>query len=187
MIKQIESNFKKVFTRLRLIITKAIVDKINDSTEVQLLDVSSLDSEVLKTLERIQEYGLSTVPPAKASAIIGSQGGDRSNSVVLKTGYPQGRPKDKQEGDVTLWDIHGNTIELTSDGIKVTGAEVNINNGTEGAARENDTVEVTIPALSFIVEVTGGAGAPAVGVKNPNPVVVDGFIDSSSGSVKIGD
>ena len=64
---------------------------------------------------------------------------------------------------------------------------VTINNGSQGAARQNDEVEVTIPKNSFIIKVTGGSGAAAVGVSNPTDIIVKGFIKSASGTVKIGD
>ncbi len=50
------------------------------------------------------------------------------------------------------------------------------------AAREGDTVRVTIPADSFVVSVSGSA----TGTKNPAPVEVDGEITSGSDKVKLG-
>lgn len=64
--------------------------------------------------------------------------------------------------------------------------------GTSGAgsekfaARKDDPVTVTIPANTFIVSVSGGSGAPAVGVLNPAPIDVDGIITDGSSEVKIG-
>ena len=57
------------------------------------------------------------------------------------------------------------------------------NDGTIPAARKDDPVSVTIPALSFIVSVSGGSGAPAVGVLNPTPVIVDGTITEGTEEV----
>lgn len=54
------------------------------------------------------------------------------------------------------------------------------------AAREGDTVRVTIPAGTFIVSVAGGSGGPATGALNPDPVEVDGEITSGSSKVGIG-
>ena len=44
----------------------------------------------------------------------------------------------------------------------------------------------TIPAGSFITTVSGGSGAPAVGVANVSPVTVEGTIEEGSDSVEIG-
>jgi len=54
------------------------------------------------------------------------------------------------------------------------------------AARKGDRVRVVIPASSFIVEVSGGSGAPAVGVLNPAEVEVEGEIVEGSSVVGIG-
>lgn len=92
--------------------------------------------------------------------------------------------------------IGGSTLEIDKDGnIKIeakkditikTEGNITINDGKKGAARKDDTVEVTIPSGSFITQVSGGGGAPAVGVPNPAPVKVQGKITSASEKVKIG-
>jgi uncharacterized protein involved in type VI secretion and phage assembly len=78
------------------------------------------------------------------------------------------------------------SIEMDKDGnVKITGTEINLNDGEKGAAREGDEVEVEIPANSFIKSVSGGAQAPAVGMPN-SPLMVKGKIKSASKKVKIG-
>lgn len=77
-----------------------------------------------------------------------------------------------------------NTLSLDGSVVRLLGASGE--GSEEFAARVGDDVRVTIPAGTFVVEVTGGAGAPAVGVKNPLPIDVDGTIISGSGEVKIG-
>jgi phage baseplate assembly protein gpV len=88
--------------------------------------------------------------------------------------------------------IGGSTLEIDKDGnvkieakkditIKAEG-NVTINDGANGAARKNDSVEVTIPPGSFIIAVAG----MAVGTPNPAPVKVQGTITSGSEKVKIG-
>ncbi len=42
---------------------------------------------------------------------------------------------------------------------------------------------VTIPTGTFIVSVSGGSGAPAVGVSNPAPVPVVGDPDATTGGL----
>jgi hypothetical protein len=49
----------------------------------------------------------------------------------------------------------------------------------KGVARVDDTVQVTIPALTFLVSATAG-------VLNPNPVIVTGQITSGSSKVLLG-
>lgn len=84
-------------------------------------------------------------------------------------------------------DIKGDSVIKADGNIEITAkGDVKINNGSKGVARQDDTVEVTIPASTFIVAVSGGATAPAVGTPNPAPVTVQGKITSASGTVKVG-
>ncbi len=55
------------------------------------------------------------------------------------------------------------------------------------ASRKEDAVRVTIPSGTFIVSVSGGSGAPAVGVPNSAPIDVDGTIQEGSSQIMIGD
>lgn len=86
----------------------------------------------------------------------------------------------------------GGVVTVEADGdVAVNGVGVNINSGSEGAAREGDSVRVTLSpqditdiAASMVTAglVSAGGGGPP-----PTPVVLDGGeITSSSGTVKIG-
>ena len=65
-------------------------------------------------------------------------------------------------------------------------SKILLQGGGKAAARKGDKVKVTIPAGSFITTVSGGAGAPAVGVANMSPVTVEGTIEEGSDSVEVG-
>jgi phage protein D/phage baseplate assembly protein gpV len=87
---------------------------------------------------------------------------------------------DPQEGGIFLETALGAKVIIDNKGnikIESTG-DVNVNNGNKGAARLNDSVEVTIPSNSFLI---------SPNTLNPNPVSVKGKIISSSNTVKIGD
>lgn len=62
--------------------------------------------------------------------------------------------------------------------------DVILNGGNAGAARKDDTVEVTIPSGTFMIAV---AGSGVTGTPNAAPVKVQGKITGASGTVKIGD
>ena len=57
------------------------------------------------------------------------------------------------------------------------------NDGTLESARNTDPVKVTIPIGTFIVSVSGGSGAPAVGVLNATPIDVNGTIQDGTKEV----
>ncbi len=78
-------------------------------------------------------------------------------------------------------------IKLLNDGsITIDGSSVKMAGGGKAAARVDDQVEIEIPAQSFVVTVSGGSGAPAVGVKNATAVKCTGTIKTGSQTVEIG-
>ena len=84
-----------------------------------------------------------------------------------------------QDGSVSL-DAPGDIAYKSQKKIK-------LNDGSNGAARKGDQVKVQIPAGAVIVSVSGGSGAPAVGVPNGAPIDCVGTIQAGSGSVLVGD
>jgi hypothetical protein len=130
--------------------------------------------------------------------VIGYLGGKLNAPIVLGRFYnDEDLPPENDVGQLILTQLEsitittnaGTKIEVDADGnVNIeSGGDVTINNGSKGAARKDDAVEVTIPSGTFITTVSGGSGAPAVGLPNPAPVKVQGKITAASGTVKIGD
>lgn len=88
------------------------------------------------------------------------------------------------DGGVIIAQGEKNKIEIDKDGnIKLEAeGKIIINDGSEGAAREGDEVEVEIPANSFAVAIV----SQSADTLNPLKVIAKGEIISSSGSVLIG-
>jgi phage gp45-like len=82
-------------------------------------------------------------------------------------------------GEVALYDDQQQVVILSRDGVEIrTPHEIRLGEGaTLGVARKDDAVEVTIPALSFLV-------AASAGVLNPSPIKVMGTVTSASARVK---
>lgn len=91
------------------------------------------------------------------------------------------------EGDAVIG-ADGEMILSADKVLKIDGQKVTINGGgtNKNAARKGDQVKIQIPPLSVIISVSGGSGAPAVGVLNPKPIDCMGKIQSGSGTVEIG-
>lgn len=152
------------------------------------------DFELRKVPVATGYVGLVCIPKVGDLVLVQFVGGDLNAPVVTGRLYnDQDKPTvgDKEQINldrveslkITMKD--GTTIEIDKDGnVKIDAkGDIVLNGGSAGAARKDDTVEVTIPSGSFIVAV-GGAGS---GTPNPGPVKVQGKITSASGTVKIGD
>lgn len=97
------------------------------------------------------------------------------------------------EDDIKATNPNGAVVELTGDGdVKVHGGEVNMNEGTQGVARLQDTVEVTISPTDLAVLASAllltGVFTPSGNPPAPGPPVplTNGQITSASTSVKAG-
>lgn len=161
------------------------------------------DFELRKVPVATSHIGLAGIPNVGDLVVLGFLHGDINAPIVLGRLYnDEDRPPRNDVGQMVLERIEtvslttkkGTKIEIDADGnviieakgdVTLKGGEVKINDGSKGAARQDDSVEVTIPANSFIVSVTPGTGG-AAGKPNLSPVKVQGKIISSSGSVKIG-
>lgn len=176
--------------RVALLMSRAVVKLVDDSLQCQGLQVSGLAGELQDEVEHWQPYGFTAVPRAGAEGIYLSLGGSRNRGVVVCIQDRELRLKGLEEGEVVIYDDQGSKVHLRRDGlIEIVGKEVRVGapDASKGAAREGDKVKVTIPPGTFIEQVTGGAGAPAVGVPNTAPVELEGEIVEGSLVVKVAD
>ena len=120
---------KDLATRVKLLLTPVIIDAINNDGEVQTMKVSGLEGEVIDNVQRIEDYGRTTVPPTETGALLTSVAGNRTSSSIIKAGISKDRPKEGENGDIIDWDIHGNKVKYTKEGVNIVavgGGEINI-------------------------------------------------------------
>jgi phage baseplate assembly protein gpV len=172
-------------------------DKNNYQCSVKLKNRKAADGsdfELRKVPVATGHIGLANIPNVGDLVLLQFIGGDLNAPVITSRLYNDtDKPPVSDNKQVVLDRVEsikiimdgGTTIEIDKNGnvkIKAKG-DIVLNDGSQGAARQDDPVEVTIPPGSFIVAVSG----PSVGTPNPNPVKVQGKITSSSKTVKIGD
>ena len=156
------------------------------------------DFELRKVPVITPHIGLATIPNVGDLVVVSFVEGNINAPVILGRLYNDAdQPPPNDVGQVILTRLDsitietnsGTKVEIDADGnVHITAAgEVILNEGSKGAARQDDSVEVTIPSGTFITTVSGGFGGAAVGMPNPAPVKVQGKITSASGTVKIGD
>jgi len=202
MKKVAEQEAQRVYTTELGIVTAVFPhasdsDKDNYQCSVKLKNKKQPDGgdfELRKVPLVTPHIGLANIPKVGELVILAFIGGDINAPVILGRLYnDEDRPpkNDKEQmiltqlESLTLTLKSGTKIDIDKDGnVKIEAkGDVVINDGDKGAARKDDTVEVTIPAGSFITTVAG----QATGTPNPAPVKVQGKITSGSGTVKIGD
>lgn len=101
-----------VVRRLRLMVSKGVVELVNDGLKMQGLQVSLLSDELSDDVERFQDYGITSVPFTGAEVLFLSVGANRSHGVVVSVADRRYRPKDLVEGDVCLYTDKGERVYL---------------------------------------------------------------------------
>lgn len=116
-----------VTRRVRLMVDRGLVRIVKDSLGRQNLQVQSLADENNDDVERFQNYGFSSVPPAGSEAIVVAVGGRRGGMVAIAVEDKGSRPRGGKEGDVILYHQEGHIIRLKENGvIEITGKKVNV-------------------------------------------------------------
>lgn len=98
--------------RVRLMVGRALVSLIDDKKAIQTLQLQALADEVLDDVERVQEYGFTSVPKRGAEAVMVCLGGERSAGLVIATDDRRYRVKSLKEGEVCIYTDEGDTIQL---------------------------------------------------------------------------
>ena len=102
---------EKLISRVKLMIVKSLVDTINDTTEIQLVKIDGFDGDVNDGIERFQNYGFTSNPPAgESEAIVANLGGDQSHPVVLVQDSGAYRKKDLENGETAHYHKSGSYI-----------------------------------------------------------------------------
>jgi len=130
--------------RIMLMVAKAVVRLVNDSGQHQLLQLALLHGETRDDATRIQNYGVSSHPPAGSAAVAIFPGGNRDHPIVIAVEDRNARPRGLKRGEVIVYDDKGQSIRLTRDGIVINGGgkPVTITN-TPKVRAETDLLEVT--------------------------------------------
>jgi len=101
--------------RLRSLFMRATVTGVDDSKDLQLIQVARLDEEVLEGCERVGQYGFTSVPPDGAEALIAQVGGNADHQVVVGVD-DRSRPHPLATGQVVVYDAAGTKITLDAAG-----------------------------------------------------------------------
>ncbi|EYU13602.1 phage baseplate assembly protein V [Photorhabdus aegyptia] len=117
MINQLNKLIASLQRRVRLLISRGVVNIVNDSLKRQNLQVSLLADEAADDVERFQNYGHSSVPPVGSEAIVLSVSGVRQHLVAIAVDNKNSRMGKLKAGDSTLYHLEGHHVLLTENGV----------------------------------------------------------------------
>lgn len=158
--------------RVASMITRVILDGVNDALKTQGVRIEGLGAEPDEDLEHMQPGGLSHVPEIGAEGLALRVGARGDNTVVIALGNRSRRPKGLAAGETAIWSggagagtkilckANGDveitpTAKVTIDGDLEVSGEVTANTGTPGAS-------ITLTG-HLHPSATGPTGAPTPG------------------------
>lgn len=135
---------------IRRLASRARLHRIDDSTGIQAVQVELLAGEI-RNLQRLQDYGITSVPLPGAEGIALALNGDRAQSVIIKTDDRRHRITELQPGEVCIYTHEGDTIHLKRGRkIEINGAEqVDVNTKV---ANVNAATSATIKSAEITLD-----------------------------------
>ncbi|WP_425968151.1 phage baseplate assembly protein V [Aeromonas dhakensis] len=144
-MRDVQKLMAPMVRRLRLIADRAVVTLVKDSLQRQGLQLKVLADETADDVERFQNYGHTSVPPAGSEAIVLGIGGARAGLVAIAVEDKSVRPKDLEAGDNCLYHLEGHRIILRKDGLLEIEAKTVIISATEKLTMMSPDIEIQGP------------------------------------------
>lgn len=120
----IKKMLKAPVQRIALSVARAIIRVVDDSLPIQSVQLAILADETRDRVERLQNYGFTSVPFPGCRSVAVFVGGDRSHGVVIACDDPSSRKRNLQAGEVAVYTDEGDYILLKR------GRVVEVNTGT---------------------------------------------------------
>jgi phage gp45-like len=164
---------------MRLMVGRVVADLVIDVSGIQTVQASVLAGEI-RELERMQEYGFTSVPLSQsAEGVAVFVGGNREHGIILALDDRTFRLKPLLPGQVALYDLAGTFVKLKADS---TGEFFTL---TELKLGNTITVEGAIKGLTFQGTFNTHSHIGNLGVVTSAPIIPSGPTDLST-TVKIG-
>lgn len=162
-------------SRIDNLVARAIVRLVGDSSTRQTAQVEVTKGELLDDVPRMQNYGLTGVPPATgADATVLFLGGDRNEPIIVAMENRQFRLVGLESGEVALYDDLGNVVKLGRDQVEVTA----VTKLVATAPLIEVTATTKLSGTAPVVELTGStsgklaAGASSITVTPAGVAIV---------------
>lgn len=115
----IERILEPMRIKIRAIVSRALVEIVSDKSDIQMMQISVLRDEVKDDIERVQNYGFTSVPASGAEAVVLFVNGNKENGIVVACEQSKFRLKGLKENEVAVYHKDGHYIKLTEDGVEI--------------------------------------------------------------------
>ena len=178
-----DSIMERVRQLMRDGVARAVLNVVDDEGNMQRVQISLLEDEVIDDVERFQDYGFTSVPEEGAEATVVFVGADRSHPIVVVADDRRVRKKGLKPGEVAVYHKNGDFIHLKNENeIEVKTKTFNVNCTTATIAAEFEVMlDSPLVTLTGRQQTTGeksGGGASTFvgGLKNTGGEVISNGI-----------
>lgn len=145
-------------------VARAVLNVVDDEGNMQRVQISLLEDEVIDGVERFQNYGFTSVPDGGSEATVVFVGADRSHPVVVVADDRRVRKKGLKPGEVAVYHKNGDFIHLKNENeieVKTKTFNVNCTTATLSASSEImlDTPLATLTGRQQTTGEKSGGGA----------------------------
>lgn len=112
-----------LLTRIANVVARVVLRRVDDSKKMQVVQLTALEGETRGDIERVQNYGFTSVPLAGAEAVTLFPGGSREHGVVIAADDRRYRLTGLQAGEVAIYTDQGDKVVIERGGtIRVVAA-----------------------------------------------------------------
>lgn len=141
MIALVQRMLRPLATRIANIVARAVVTLVDDSLKMQVLQLGVLAGETRGDVERVQNYGFTSVPLEGAEAVVLFVGGRRDHGLAVAVDDRRHRLTGLEPGEVAIYNDQGSSVVLKANG------------------------DIEVSAASGVVKVVGDVTADGVSLK----------------------
>jgi phage gp45-like len=177
LMQQLEQWIRPLKTRVRLMITRAVVEAVRDDKAGQLVDLADLATLV----EVFQTYGFTSRAKAGSEAVVVHLNGNPDNPLILAVGDRRYRIKGLADGEVAIYsdeddggaakhrvhlkagrkiEVHGSTVSVKADSVLL---------GDDALAKKLATEDFVNVVYASHVHATAAPGPPVPPTPIPCP------------------
>lgn len=145
--------------RIRALLRVARITLVDGLGPIQRLQIDDGDlgafggRRIVDKVAHMLQFGFSSSPPLGSEVLLGSLGGDRSQTIAWGTNHQDSRPRDLGTGDSCQYDQRGQRVWLADQGVVIDGAGLDLPVTVRNVAKlrvEASQVECTGDIVAFI-------------------------------------
>lgn len=167
-----------VLTRIRRSVMGSVIKMVDDSGDLQKMQVQSIGNSVYDNIEKFGVFGVASNPPAGLDAIIVERNG---KYISIAIGDRKYRIKNLQSGDTVLYDMRGQIIKLNADGITVNDSNGNsiktTGSGIDTTDKNGNNIKLDSSGISMTDSNGNSIAMTSAGVN------INGLVIATSGAV----